>query len=168
MSKIVDWMEYAENHSKSCCSNIPLIKYEKLDEDVLDPMFATDGSACFDIAANCDGVIKPGETVLVGSGLKFEIPEGYFISVRPRSGISFKTDIWLKNSPGTIDTDYTGEVKLILHNGGEGGFWYKRGDRLAQCLVEKMVRAKFVEGKVEDSKTRGAKGFGSSGVSKVK
>lgn len=141
-----------------------IIKYMKLDVDVPDPFYATEGSVAFDIVANSCGVIHSKETKLIGSGLKFQLPPNFFISVRPRSGISLKTDIWLKNSPGTIDIDYTGEVCLILYNSGDNDYLYERFDRLAQCLIEKSYRLRLIEESVIDTASRGSGGFGSTGI----
>lgn len=141
-----------------------IIVYVKDSEDITDPFYATDKSSGFDVSANESGRILPGETKLVGTGLRFMIPDGYMISVRPRSGISLKTNMWIKNSPGTIDTDYTGELKLIIHNSGEDAISYKSGDRLAQCIVEKSIRAMFLRvDSVVESESRGSGGFGSTG-----
>lgn len=146
-------------------SNNVKVYYTKLNDDVPDPVYATEGSVGFDICANSGGKLYPGETLLVGSGLKFNIPEGYHISVRPRSGVSLKTTIWIKNSPGTIDTDYTGEVCLILYNSGDYEYAYKRFDRLAQCIVEKSIVAELINVEsIEDKESRGSNGFGSTGV----
>lgn len=142
----------------------PVIKYTKLDIDVPDPFYATAGSVAFDIVANSSGVIRPKETKLIGSGLKFQLPPNFFISVRPRSGVSLKTDIWLKNSPGTIDIDYTGEVCLILHNSGDSDYVFERFDRLAQCVIEKSYKLRLVEEFVVDTTSRGSRGFGSTGI----
>jgi dUTP pyrophosphatase len=164
ISKMEELVDYLYTQSGCVCDEVPTIIFEKVSEDVSDPKFATEGSVAFDLSVNSSGIIRPGETVLVGTGLKFRLPEGYFMSVRPRSGVSVKTDVWLKNSPGTIDTDYTGEVKLILHNSGEGEFMYSRGDRLAQGLIERAVRIDLWEGSVVDTESRGSNGFGSSGI----
>lgn len=141
------------------------LKYTKLSDDVPDPFYATDGSVAFDICSNEDVVIYPYETKLIGTGLRFSIPKGYHLSVRPRSGISLRTTIWLKNSPGTIDTDYTGELGLILYNSGDYEYKCHRFDRLAQCILERSVLAKFTNVEtIIDTESRGSNGFGSTGV----
>lgn len=164
IAKMEELVDYLYTQSGCVCDEVPTIIFEKVSEDVSDPKFATEGSVAFDLSVNSSGIIRPGETVLVGTGLKFKLPDGYFMSVRPRSGISVKTDVWLKNSPGTIDTDYTGEVKLILHNSGEREFRYSKGDRLAQGIIERVINIDLLEGSVIDSESRGSNGFGSSGI----
>ena len=137
--------------------------YSKENEEIDSPYYATKNSVGFDVSPKDDGVVSAGKTSLVPTGLRFQIPEGFLISVRPRSGLSLNSEIWIRNSPGTIDTDYTGELQLIIYNAGSEDFYYKKGDRLAQCLIEKCWKADFIESDFEDAPTRGVKGFGSTG-----
>jgi deoxyuridine 5'-triphosphate nucleotidohydrolase len=95
-----------------------VVRFSKADETNLSPFCATEGSAGFDLAAKEGGVIRPGQTKLVGTGLRFEVPVGSYLNIVPRSGLSLKTTLWLRNSPGTLDSDYRGECGLILHNYG--------------------------------------------------
>jgi dUTP pyrophosphatase len=110
-------------------------------------------------------LIKPGERVLVPTGLSMEIPVGFEVQVRPRSGLSFKTGLMVLNSPGTIDSDYRGEIKIILGNLGTKDEVIKHGDRVAQLVLAPVVQAFYVENEAELSKTnRGTGGFGSTGI----
>ncbi len=123
-----------------------------------------------ELAAGCDVhaavqeelTIKPGETALVPTGLHFEIPAGFEVQARPRSGLALKHGITVLNSPGTIDADYRGEIKIILINHGKAPFVVKRGERIAQLVVHSVTQAEFEEGEVNET-ARGHGGFGSSG-----
>jgi len=122
-------------------------------------------AAGYDVAsADADLVLGPGERRAVGTGLVFELPEGYEMQVRPRSGLALKYGITLPNAPGTIDADYRGELKVILQNGGSEPFAIKRGDRIAQLVFARHESPVITE-TVDVSETgRGAGGFGSTGV----
>ena len=109
-------------------------------------------------------IIAPGERVLVPTGLAVEIPIGYEIQVRPRSGLSFKTGLSVLNSPGTIDADYRGEIKIILGNLGTITEKICHGDRIAQLVLAPVIQATFLFKDVLDSTDRGVRGFGSTGV----
>jgi dUTP pyrophosphatase len=131
------------------------------------PRKMTSGSSGCDICAANDQeiVMKPGDRILVPTGFCFEIPEGFEIQVRPRSGLAFKYGITVLNSPGTIDADYRGEVKIILANFGDQPFIIKRGDRIAQLVP--MAVPSTIDFTEQDSITgssRGAGGFGHTGV----
>ena len=147
------------------------VKIKKLshyDESFPLPSYETTGAAGADVRASLESkssmVIKPGERVLVPTGLSMEIPFGYEIQVRPRSGMSFKTSLMVLNSPGTIDSDYRGEVKIILGNLGSTDQIINHGDRVAQLVLAPVVQAKYVESSDELSQTnRGTGGFGSTG-----
>ncbi|MCX8084217.1 MAG: dUTP diphosphatase [Calditerrivibrio sp.] len=136
----------------------------KLDTDAIIPEYATTGSSGVDVRSIESGVINPSEIKLVKTGLFLEIPEGYEAQIRPRSGLALKHGITILNSPGTIDSDYRGEVCLILANFGNEPFEYKKGDRLAQMVFTEVVRVDFEL--IEDlNKTeRGIGGFGHSGT----
>lgn len=135
------------------------------------PEKATPSSACLDVRAflpfDQEIILEPGDWYSVPTGLYFEIPEGYFLSVRPRSGLAEKYGITLLNSPGTIDSDYRGELKIILVNFGKKTFIVKNHDRIAQILLEKEIpfQWKEVQSRKEFSFTiRNDGGFGSTGI----
>jgi dUTP pyrophosphatase len=108
-------------------------------------------------------VIGPGERVLVPSGFAIELPEGYEAQVRPRSGLALRHGLTLPNSPGTIDSDYRGEIKVILMNLGEADFTVRRGDRIAQLVVAPVTRINWSEAVDLDETLRGDGGFGHTG-----
>jgi dUTP pyrophosphatase len=132
------------------------------------PAYETDGAAGMDIrAAIPEGerlVMRLGNRVLVPTGLIFEIPRGYEIQVRPRSGLAYKHGITCLNTPGTIDSDYRGEVQILLINLGEEKFVIERGMRIAQLVVAPVVQAGVEERPLAGMTERGAGGFGSTGL----
>lgn len=128
------------------------------------PSYETAGSAGMDVRAAEEMTLAPGERGLVGTGLAFAIPAGYEIQVRPRSGLALKKGISIPNTPGTIDSDYRGELKVILLNHGDQDFIIERGDRIAQIVVAPVQRGIFVEVADLDETQRGSGGFGSTGV----
>lgn len=146
------------------------IKVQKLshfDQNLMLPSYETKLAAGADIRA-CLGVgekieIKPFERVLIPTGLSFEIEPGYEVQVRPRSGLSLKTGLMVVNSPGTIDADYRGEVKIIMANISNKVEVVEHGDRVAQIILSPIVQAKFVEVQDLSSTERGSSGFGSTG-----
>lgn len=147
--------------------DIKLRKLSHFDESLPLPGHQTAGSAGADIRC-CLGTgksitIAPGERMLVPTGLAFEIPAGYEIQVRPRSGLSFKTGLMVVNAPGTIDSDYRGEVKIILGNLGASDETISHGDRVAQLVVAPVTQGRFVESKKLTSTARDVGGFGSTG-----
>ena len=107
--------------------------------------------------------IAAGKVSLIPTNLKVEIPLGYEIQVRPRSGLAAKNNIGVLNSPGTIDSDYRGEIKVILFNFGENDFVIKRGDRISQMVVSKIYRANLIDSENLNSSERGEGGFGHTG-----
>lgn len=129
------------------------------------PARSTPGSAGVDLHAALDQelVIAPGERALVPTGLALAIPEGFEAQVRPRSGLALRHGILLPNAPGTIDSDYRGEVKVILLNAGREPFLVRRGDRVAQLVVAPVCRLEWQEVETLPASQRGASGFGSSG-----
>ncbi len=129
------------------------------------PTPATAGSAGVDLrAAVAEAlVIAPGERCLVATGFSIEIPEGYEGQVRPRSGLALRHGITLPNAPGTIDSDYRGEVKVILMNLGSDDFKLERGDRIAQLVISSLSRVEWEEVEVLAESDRGEGGFGSTG-----
>ena len=129
------------------------------------PTRQTTGSAGFDLAsAEPDFVLAPGERRLVGTGLAIELPTGMEGQVRPRSGLALKYGITMPNAPGTIDSDYRGELRVILQNGGTTPVTIARGDRIAQIVFARYEAPDLVDTTALEESTRGAGGFGSTGV----
>jgi dUTP pyrophosphatase len=128
------------------------------------PRYATEGAAGMDVVSAENVTIAPGARHAVATGLAMAIPAGFEIQVRPRSGLALKHGITCLNTPGTIDSDYRGEVKVILANLGDEDFMIARGDRIAQLVVAPVTHAAMVEVDVLDDTARGAGGFGSTGI----
>ena len=128
------------------------------------PAYATAHAAGLDVVSAEDVTLAPGGRHAVATGFAMAIPEGYEVQVRPRSGLALKHGISLPNTPGTIDADYRGELKVILINLGEEPFVIARGDRIAQLVVAPVQVARFAEVEELDETARGAGGFGSTGV----
>ena len=135
-------------------------------EGAIIPEYKTSGAAGADVCAFLSEsvVIKSGEFVMIPTGLSFAIPEGYEIQVRPRSGLAAKNGVTVLNTPGTIDSDYRGEVKVILINHGKDAFTVNNGDRIAQLIVAPVTQGVFEKTDELDSTERGEGGFGSTGV----
>ena len=127
------------------------------------PAYATQGSAGVDLRASEPCVIPPGGRALVPTGLRIALPEGYEAQVRPRSGLALKHGVTLLNSPGTIDSDYRGEIGVILINLGQEPFSIQPGDRIAQMVFAPVTRGVWDEVETLDETERGAGGFGSTG-----
>lgn len=128
------------------------------------PHYATDHAAGMDIVSAEDVTLVPGGRHAVATGFAIAIPEGYEVQVRPRSGLALKHGISMPNTPGTIDADYRGEMKVIMINHGAEPFEVRRGERIAQLVPAKVQRAVFAEVEELDETVRGAGGFGSTGV----
>ncbi|AOF98941.1 dUTP diphosphatase family protein [Blastomonas sp. RAC04] len=128
------------------------------------PVYATEGAAGMDVVAAEELDLLPGQRHAVATGFAIAIPDGYEVQVRPRSGLALKHGITVPNTPGTIDSDYRGELKVILINHGDAPFPIRRGDRIAQLVAAPVQRAGFVEVDDLDTTARGAGGFGSTGV----
>jgi dUTP pyrophosphatase len=130
------------------------------------PAYATDGAAGADLCAAVDAevVFGPGDRAAVPTGLVLEIPNGYEGQVRPRSGLAIKAGLTIVNAPGTIDSDYRGELKVLMINLGSDPVSINRGDRIAQLLIAPVTRATFVESEALSVSERGDGGFGSTGV----
>lgn len=149
------------------------VKFKKLHPDAVIPRYATPGSSGFDLVAIEDVDLKPGETKLVKTGLAVAVPPGYELQVRPRSGISLKTPLMVANSPGTVDSDYRGEVCVIMKN--VSGYKtvgmtteytihnVKKGDRIAQGVVQAVEQVNIEVVDSLDETERGSGGFGSTG-----
>jgi dUTP pyrophosphatase len=133
--------------------------------DIPLPGYATPGSSGLDLRAAVSGdiILLPGSFELVPTNLSVEIPEGYEIEVRPRSGLAAKFGIGVLNSPGTIDSDYRGEIKIILFNFGKENFKISKGDRIAQMVLSKVYFAELVETENLQESKRGTGGFGHTG-----
>ena len=144
------------------------VKFKRLEDsaDMPLPSYGSEGSSGMDIRASVKEpiVLKPGEIRLIPTGLTVSIPRGYEGQIRPRSGLALKHGIGVVNSPGTIDSDYRGEICIIVINWGEQPFTIRRGDRIAQMVITKVCRAGIAEVEVLDETQRGEGGFGHSGV----
>ena len=127
------------------------------------PAYATDGAAGMDVVAAEDVVLPPGGRHAVATGVAVAVPDGFELQVRPRSGLALKHGISLPNTPGTIDSDYRGELKIILINLGDREFEVRRGDRIAQLVLAPVVRAVWLKVDELDETQRGEGGFGSTG-----
>ncbi|MEO6387132.1 MAG: dUTP diphosphatase [Croceibacterium sp.] len=127
------------------------------------PAYATSGAAGMDVLSAEDVSLAPGQRHAVATGFSLAIPDGYEIQVRPRSGLAMKHGISVPNTPGTIDSDYRGEVKVILINHGSERFAINRGDRVAQLVLAPVTQAAWQEVAELDETARGAGGFGSTG-----
>lgn len=127
------------------------------------PHYATSGAAGMDVVSAENVTLAPGARHAVATGIALAIPPGYEIQVRPRSGLALKHGITVPNTPGTIDSDYRGELKVILINHGSEPFVIARGDRVAQLVLAPVTQARWVEVAELDATDRGAGGFGSTG-----
>ena len=146
------------------------IKIIRINDKFLDiplPSYATEGSAGMDVYAAVEKPlsINPGETIMVPSGISIQLEQGYECQVRSRSGLAAKYGIFALNAPGTVDSDYRGEIKVILSNFGSEKFIINRGDRIAQLVIARYERILWQEVKELDETERGAGGFGSTGIS---
>lgn len=128
------------------------------------PEYATDGAAGLDIRANVDVALKPMERLLVQTGLRIAVPEGFEAQIRPRSGLANKHGVTVLNSPGTIDSDYRGEIGVILINLGTDVFEIRKGDRIAQMVIAPVARVAITLCDELPKTGRGEGGFGSTGV----
>ncbi|SHE33652.1 MULTISPECIES: dUTP diphosphatase [Caloramator] len=144
------------------------LKIKRLEnaKDLPLPKFMTEGSCGMDLYANVeeDLVIKPMEINLIPTGISISLPKGYEAQIRPRSGLALKNGIALVNSPGTIDSDYRGEIGVIIINLGREPFVVKRGDRIAQMVINQVVIPEIEELENLDCTLRGEDGFGSTGL----
>jgi dUTP pyrophosphatase len=142
------------------------IKIKKGCEDLPVPRYATAGASGMDLSADVDGAatIMPGEIRLISAGIYISVPPGYEAVIRPRSGLALKHGISLVNTPGTIDSDYRGLVSLIMINHGREPFTVRRGDRIAQMVIQEVVKADVeVRGELGET-VRSSGGFGHTGV----
>jgi dUTP diphosphatase len=132
------------------------------DLDISFPKYMTKYSAGMDIyaAVKTDEIIYPGQRKMISTGIAIALPEGYEAEIRPRSGLAARYGVTLVNAPGTIDSDYRGEIGIILINHGEEPFVIKRGDRIAQMIVHRVCKVSWIECGKLDTTTRGDGGFG--------
>ena len=144
------------------------IKFRRLrgNGDLPLPRYETEGAAGMDLRAAVEipVTLNPGEIKLIPTGLSVSIPPGYEAQVRPRSGLALKFGIGLVNSPGTIDSDYRGEIGVIMVNWGSEPFTVRRGDRIAQMIISKVYQAEILQVDLLDETDRGPGGFGHSGT----
>ena len=138
---------------------------KKLDKQAIIPKYETVGSSGLDLSANINSnlIIKPGEKCLIPTGLAVSIPKGYELQIRPRSGLAIKNSITVLNTPGTIDSDYRGEIKIVLINLGNEDFKVTSGSRIAQMILCPVSIAEIEEIEDLDKTDRGSGGFGSTG-----
>jgi dUTP pyrophosphatase len=138
----------------------------RLDPDLPLPLYAKGGDAGADIVSRIDITLAPGERALVPTGIAIALPDGYVALVHPRSGLAIKHGVTMVNAPGTVDAGYRGELQIILINHDKNeSVSFKRGDRIAQLVIQKVERAEFVEVRDLPGSGRGAGGFGSTGRS---
>ena len=142
------------------------ILIKRLSKDVSLPKYETEGSSGLDLAANIDEQIQilPGKSAIIPTGLAVAIPKDFEIQIRPRSGLAAKSQISVLNTPGTIDADYRGELKVILINLGNKVFAVEKGLRIAQMVLSPVIKATFKEVTELESTKRGSSGFGSTGI----
>ncbi|WP_171101042.1 MULTISPECIES: dUTP diphosphatase [unclassified Ruegeria] len=147
--------------------SIRVIRDEGADPSIPLPSYETEGAAGADVRANLPDAtsvrLEPGARALIPTGLRVEIPQGFEIQVRPRSGLALKHGITLPNTPGTIDSDYRGPLGVIVLNAGQESFEITHGERIAQLVVAPVVQASFELVDSLDETERGAGGFGSTG-----
>ena len=139
------------------------LQVKKLNNLAQIPAYQSEEAAGFDLHSVNDVIIKPNERKLIGTGLAFDIPKGYEIQIRPRSGLAYKHGITVLNTPGTIDSDYRGEIKVLLINHSDEEFEIKVGERIAQAVIQEVIQATFEEVDELNDTDRGEKGFGSTG-----
>ena len=141
------------------------IQITRLDETIPMPKYANSGDAGVDLISTKDTVIYPGDRLLIPTGIAMAIPEGYVGLIHPRSGLALNKGISIVNAPGTIDSGYRGEIKVILINHDKyAPFKVAKGDRIAQLVIQKVEQVEFVEVGSLENTSRGLDGFGSTGV----
>lgn len=146
-------------------SNQTVLRFKKLDEKAQLPNYATPEAAGMDVRSIAAIDIGPGKWAKVATGLSVEIPQGWELQVRSRSGLAIKFGVTVLNAPGTIDSDYRGEIGVALINNGEQPFSIQPGDRIAQLVLSRAPQAVIEEATELSSTDRGTAGFGSTGVS---
>lgn len=162
--------DYSNNQTSTLSLDLDAFK-QKINfvntSDNPDPEYATEGSAGFDIRSAVDEILEPSEFKTIPTGLYFETPNNFELQVRPRSGLASRNGVTVLNTPGTIDSDYRGEIKVILINHGKKPFAIEKGDRIAQIVVAQTI-SPFVNlvkvDQISDNTQRSTGGFGSTGV----
>lgn len=144
--------------------NMPVLKIKRLHADAIMSKYQTEGAAGFDLHALESLVLQAGKRVAVKTGLAIEIPKGYELQIRPRSGLAINHGISVLNTPGTIDCDYRGEIMVILINHSQEDFHIHKHDRIAQAVLNIAPQATLKEVQTLSQSERGEKGFGSSGI----
>lgn len=146
-----------------------ILKVERLEHCIALPEYATNGSAGMDLCLASDTIVelKPGERTKLPTGIKMEIPGGYEGQIRPRSGLADKAGISLTNCVGTVDSDYRGEVKVLVINHGHEPYKFQPGERIAQLLITPVPQVEMIEVESVDKTGRGEGGFGSTGKSEL-
>jgi len=139
------------------------IKITKIKENAIIPKYAHEGDAGVDLYSTEDYVLKPGERVLVSTGIKIAVPKGYEAQIRPKSGLALKNGISIVNTPGTVDAPYRGEIGIIIINLGQEEYKIEKGKKIAQMVINKVEEAEFEEVDELDETTRNEGGFGSTG-----
>lgn len=150
--------------SKNKNPQLTTIRFKRLDPQATLPEYATPGAAGMDVRASVEVGLGQGQWAAVGTGLSVEIPPGFEIQVRPRSGLAAKFGVTVLNAPGTIDSDYRGEIKVILVNLGPQEFAVKKGDRIAQLVVARVPAVAIEDVDQLSDTARGTGGLGSTGV----
>jgi dUTP pyrophosphatase len=145
--------------------NVDITRVDDNFSDIPLPKYQTEGSAGMDVYAAIEEnvVIESGKTKMIPTGLAIALPQGYECQVRSRSGLAAKNGIFALNAPGTVDSDYRGEIKVILSNFGDDSFTISKGDRIAQLVIAKYEQVNWSEKENLDETQRGAGGFGSTG-----
>lgn len=139
------------------------IKIKKTHQDAVVPKYQTEGASGFDMHSVQEYKVYAGQVLLVDTGIAFDIPTGYELQVRPRSGLSFKTPLRVANSPGTVDSDFRDSVKVIIENRSDNeDYTIKKGERIAQGIICPVIQATFEEAELSNT-IRGTGGFGSTG-----
>ena len=137
---------------------------KKLNPNAKIPTFAHEGDACADLYSDSNFIINPNEIILVSTGIALQINNGWEAQIRPRSGLSYKHGLLILNSPGTIDSGYRGEIKIIIKNTMNKPFEIKKGSRIAQIAIRPVPKITFLEKDSLDDTKRGDGGFGSTGI----
>ena len=140
------------------------IQIQKIKDNAIIPKYAHEGDAGVDLYSTEDYLLKPGERILVSTGVKIAIPKGYEAQIRPKSGLALKHGLSVANTPGTVDSCYRGEVGVIAINLGKEDYNIKKGAKVAQMIINKVEEAEFEEVKELEATTRNDGGFGSTGI----
>ena len=140
------------------------VQIKKLDDKAVVPVYQSREASGFDFHAIENVTLKAGERALIATGISMALSFGYELQIRPRSGLAYKHGITVLNAPGTIDSDYRGEVKILLINHGTEDFSVNEGERIAQGVIQEVTQAKFFEVDELEDTDRGASGFGSTGI----